>query len=292
MKKIAYVALIATVLGSCQKASVEDVAEPEEWGVINLNESKKFTFTIKGDFGAAAFTRAYMQADGQDMTDLWVFDFMNGDCVQSLHQIKMDEGWGKPQMSLPYGKHHVYFVASRGDEPTVSEDAHTITWTTPRDAFWKDYEVEVVNTSNGNRAVTLDRIATRLRLFINDEVPIGCSAINVTPDRWYYGLDYVTGEAVTAKKQTRTVSVPDSYIGTSGQMTVSIFGVSGADEWVTNVAVTATDADGNVLGSANISGAPFKANRITEYFGNLFGSAGGLDVNVNGTWETSHTGTW
>lgn len=152
--------------------------------------------------------------------------------------------------------------------------------------------MEVVNTSNGNRAVTLDRVATKLRLTIQDEVPTGCSAVNVTPDRWYYGLDYVTGEAVTAKKQTRTVSVPDSYIGTIGQMAVSIFGVSGADEWVTNVAVTATDADGSVIGSASIKGAPFKANRSTEYSGNLFGSAGGLDVNVDGAWEVSHTGTW
>ena len=285
MKRVCFVALMSIVcISSCQRYQSEEELE--------LGESKKFTFTVKGDFGAAMFTRGYLQADGQSMTELWVYDYVDGKCVQSVHQTAEDADWGKPSMALAYGSHHVYFVASRGDEPTVDDDAHTITWGTPRDAFWKDYEVDVVNTSNGNRAVTLDRVATKLRLTIQDEVPTGCSAVNVTPDRWYYGLDYVTGEAVTAKKQTRTVSVPTSYIGTSGQMAVSIFGVSGADEWVTNVAVTATDADGKVLGSANIAGAPFKRNRSTEYSGNLFGSAGGLDVSVSETWENPRTGTW
>ena len=285
--------LTGLLVAACEKpilGEVEDESEPLE--MVGKNDVKKFTFTVKGDFGAATFTRGYLQADGQSMTDLWVYDYMDGKCMQSVHQTAEDADWGKPSMSLAYGSHHVYFVASRGDEPTVDEEAHTITWGTPRDAFWKDYDVEVVNTSNGNRAVTLDRVATKLRLTIQDEVPTGCSAVNVTPDRWYYGLDYVTGEAVTAKKQTRTVSVPASYIGTTGQMVVSIFGLSGADEWVTNVAVTATDADGKVLGSANIAGAPFKRNRATEYSGNLFGSAGGLDVSVSDTWENPRTGTW
>ena len=293
MKKILLMLTCLSMLSACEKANIEEEQpEPEEWVTIDHRYAKKFTFTVKGDFGAATFTRGYLQADDQSMTNLWVYDYMDGKLVQSLHQSPTDANWGTPQMSLPYGSHHVYFVASRGDEPAVDMEAHTITWGTPRDAFWKDYEVEVVNTSNGNRAVTLDRVATKLRLAINDEVPTGCAAVNVTPDRWYYGLDYVTGEAVTAKKQTRTVSVPASYIGTTGQMVVSIFGLSGADEWVTNVAITATDADGGVLGSATIAGAPFKRNRATEYSGNLFGSAGGLDVGVNVQWESPKTGTW
>jgi hypothetical protein len=247
---------------------------------------------VKGDFGAATFTRGYMSADGKDMTDLWVFDYVNGVCVQSLHQTAGDEAWGKPTLTLGYGSHHVYFVASRGDGATLDVDGHTITWTGPRDTFWKDYEVEVVSTSNGNRAVTLDRVATKLRLTIADKVPEGCAAVVVTPARWYYGWDYVGGVAVVQQQTERRVAVPDSYIGTEGQMSVSIFGLSGADEWVTNVSIQAQDANGGVLGSATITGAPFKSNRSTEYSGNLFGSAGGLDVSVNAAWENPKTGTW
>ena len=68
--------------------------------------------------------------------------------------------------------------------------------------------------------------------------------------------------------------------------------ISAVDEWTTNISVKAKDADGGVLGSVNISGAPFKANRATEYSGNLFGSGGTLDVSVNEAWETALERTW
>lgn len=289
--------LLAMVsLAACEKVEVVDGSTPEEWDEVEYKYTKKFTFTVKGDFGSATFnaprTRGYLQADGQSMTDLWVFDYMDGKLSQSVHQTADDDTWGKPTMALAYGSHHVYFVASRGEDATLDADGHTITWTGPRDTFWKDYEVEVVSTSNGNRAVTLDRVATKLRVVVADEVPTGCAAVAITPARWYYGWDYVNGVAVAAQQTERRVTVPESYVGTMGQLAVSIFGLSGADEWVTNVAIQAQDAEGGVLGSASIVGAPFKANRSTEYSGNLFGSAGGLDVSVNGDWETPKTGTW
>lgn len=292
MKKIVLFALCAMVLASCQKANIEPQAdEPEEWGVINL-KGKKFTFTVKGDLGAAAFTRAYLQADGKEMTDLWVYDYMDGNLVQKLHQTPEDAAWGKPEMTLAYGLHHVYFVASRGVEPSLNETDHIISWNSVRDTFWKDYEVSVVSTSNGNRAVTLDRVVTKLRLTVNDEVPATCAQLSVTPSVWYYGLDYVTGSAVSAQNQEITVDIPSSYVGTSGQLMASFFSVSAPDEWTTNISVKAKDSDGGVLGSVNISGAPFKANRATEYSGNLFGSGGTLDVSVNEAWESPLERTW
>jgi hypothetical protein len=292
MKKTLVLLLAVVSLAACEKVEVVDGPTPEEWEEVEYKYAKKFTFTVKGDFGAATFTRGYLQADGQSMTDLWVFDYMDGKLVQSVHQSTDDEAWGKPTMALAYGSHHVYFVASRGEGATLDSEGHTITWTGPRDTFWKDYEVEVVSTSNGNRAVTLDRVATKLRVLVADEVPTGCATVVVTPARWYYGWDYVNGAAVAAQQTERKVDVPESYVGTTGQLAVSIFGLSGADEWVTNVGIQAQDADGGVLGSASIAGAPFKANRSTEYSGNLFGSAGGLDVSVNGEWENPKIGTW
>ena len=293
MKKMLLIMLTGLLAAACEKpvlGLVEDESEISEKG--GTKSSKNFTFTVKGDFNTATFTRGYLTSDGKDMTDLWVFDYMDGVCVQSVHQTADDADWGTPKMSLSYGSHHVYFVASRGEGATLDADGHTITWTGPRDTFWKDYEVSVTNTSNGNRAVTLDRVATKLKMTVNDEVPDGCAAVVVTPARWYYGWDYVNGVAVAAQQTERRVAVPESYIGTAGQMSVSIFGLSGADEWVTNVSIQAQDADNNVLGSATITGAPFKANRGTEYSGNLFGSAGGLDVSVNAVWENPKTGTW
>lgn len=291
MKRILLMALAAAFMCGCEKPVLDDASEVSVEDIGKL-PTKKFTFTVKGDFGAATFTRGYLQADGQSMTDLWVFDYVEGVCVQSVHQTSADAEWGTPKMSLAYGSHHVYFVASRGEGATLDADGHTITWTGPRDTFWKDYVVEVASTSNGNRAVTLDRVATKVKIVVSDEVPATCKAVTVTPERWYYGWDYVNGAAVAEQQTERRVAVPESYVGTTGNLSVSIFGMSGTDEWVTNVAVKALGDGDAVIGSATITGAPFKANRATEYSGNLFGSAGGLDVSVNATWENPKTGTW
>lgn len=284
--------IAACIMCGCERTVLdnEELSETQ-----TENKVKKFTFTVKGDFSAATFTRAaadYLQADGSNMTDLWVFDYMDGKCVQSVHQTAESEDWGQPSMSLAYGNHHVYFVASRGEGPTVDNEGHAITWAGPRDTFWKDYEVSVVSTSNGNRAVTLERVATKLRLTVVDKVPEGCQAVKVTPDRWYYGWDYVNGTAIASQKIERIVNVPASYIGTTGQLSVNIFGLSGADEWVTNVAIMATDSNDDVIGSVNIVGAPFKSNRSTDYSGSLFGSSGSMDVSLNGNWENPKTGNW
>lgn len=289
MKKILILGMLAAIVAACEKPVFGEFGDEVE---VSDLPTKKFTFTVKGDFGAATFTRGYLQADGKDMTDLWVFDYLDGECVQSVHQTGDDANWGKPQMALAYGSHHVYFVASRGAEPLLNADNHILTWDIVRDTFWKDYEVEVVSTSNGNRAVTLDRVVTKLRTAITDEVPSGCAKISVTPDKWYYGLDYHSGQAVSNQKKAISVTVPANIIGTTGELAVNIFGVSGSDEWTTNVGIVAEDADGNIIGQATIPGVPFKRNRSTEYSGSLFGSSGWLDVSINSEWDSPKTGTW
>ena len=297
MKKVLLIFAVG-LLTACESGYYggEAVSEEQPTEV----KTKKFTFNVKGDFTSPVFSggeiasgmkkAAALSADGQDMTDLWVYDYMDGALVQSLHQTNDDADFGKPVMQLAYGQHHVYFVASRGVGASVS--GSIITWTSVRDTFWKNYEVDVVSTSNGNRAVTLDRVVTRLRITAIDEVPSGCASVAVTPDKWYYGLDYTTGEPTNEQKKDVTINVPSSYIGTSGSLVLSIFSFSSSTEWTTNVMLTAKNSGGDVIGQASIVNAPFKANRCTEYSGPLFGSGGEMTVGLNSEWETSFTGTW
>jgi hypothetical protein len=95
----------------------------------------------------------------------------------------MTDDFGKPVLNLAYGSHHVYFIASRGTGAVLNTNAHTITFTKTYDTFYKDYEVTVVNTSNGNRAVTLDRIITKLRLKFTDDISADAATFNITPSQ-------------------------------------------------------------------------------------------------------------
>ena len=285
--------LAAMVLTACEKEIVSNengVTTPEDAFV-----GKKFTFTIKGDFTSEwkAVTRGYLAADGKDMTDLWVLDYKDGVLVQQLHQSdNTSEDFGKPVMTLAYGSHHVYFISSRGTSPVLNTEEGTITWSSVRDTFWKDYEVSVVSSSNGNRAVTLDRVVTKLNLAFTDAISADAATINFTPETWYYGLNYKTGEPTAATtSQTNTMQVPEGYSGRT-DVSVSYFSISPSTEWATDVTVNSKDADGNIIGQGIMTAVPMKRNRVTEYSGPLFTAGGEVTLTLNGTWETSETGTW
>lgn len=294
MKKCLFCLLAAMVLTGCEKeiTSSDNVETSVSEGSI---VGKKFTFTVKGDFADdwKPVTRGYLAADGKDMTDLWVLDYVDGALVQQLHQSdNTAEDFGKPSMTLAYGSHHVYFVASRGTDPTLNTTNGTITWSSVRDTFWQDYEVSVVSTSNGNRAVTLDRVVTKLSLAFTDAISASAATINFTPATWYYGLNYKAGEPTAAiTSQTNTMTLPDGYSGRT-DVSVSYFSISPSTEWTTDVTVNSKDADGNIIGQGIMTAVPLKRNRVTEYSGPLFTAGGEIALTLNGTWETSETGTW
>ena len=282
------------VLTACEK----EIVSNDQNGVTTSDESsvgKKFTFTLKGDFTSEwkAVTRGYLAADGKDMTDVWVLDYMGDELVQQIHQSdNTAEDFGRPSMTLAYGSHHVYFIASRGALPVLNTEDGTITWSSVRDTFWKDYEVSVVSSSNGNRAVTLDRVVTKLNLAFTDAISADAATINFTPETWYYGLNYKTGEPTAAIiSQTNIMNVPSGYAGRT-DVSVSYFSISPSAEWTTDVTVNSKDADGNIIGQGVMTSVPLKRNRATEYSGPLFTAGGEMALTLNGTWETSETGTW
>ena len=294
MKKLFVCIAACMALSSCEAPFIEDVTETTPVSSAD-GETKKFTFTLKGDFSEEwkPVTRGYLAADGKDMTDVWVMDYMDGALVQQVHQSdNTAEDFGKPVMNLAYGAHQVYFIASRGVNPVLDTDAHTITFGSVRDTFWKRYDVSVVATSNGNRAVTLDRVVTKLRLTFTDEVHAAANSISIIPHTWYYGLDYTTGQPASAQTDDATViTIPDASKGQTG-IQASLFGFSTAEEWNTDVVISSRTATDVVLGSATIAAAPFKANRVSDYSGPLFSAGGSLSLSLNGEWGDSYAGSW
>ena len=279
---------IAVMLAACENQMDEQSA------VLNQEQGKKtITFACEGDFGNATFTRAALTADDKQMTDLWVLDYVGGTLVQQVHQASTDEDFGTPTLNLDYGSHHVYFVASRGEGATLSTAGHNIAWTKPLDTFYKDFQITVSAGTSSAHNVTLERVVTRLRVTVADEIPAGIASITVTPTTWYYGIDYLTGGPAAAQASApRTIAIPESKVGTTGQTNVSIYGFSSATEWTTDVSVVARNQTDAVIGTANIEDAPFKANRSTNYTGNLFVNAGGFALALSGEWDTEFAGNW
>lgn len=259
---------------------------------INENERKQVTFMLEGDWQSEnePFTRSAVSESS--MTDVWVLDYIGAELQQTVHQSSDDDGFGAPTISLSYGSHTLYFVTSAGESPTLNTNAHTLSFGSVRDTFWKSVAVNVTSGTAANQAVTMDRIVTKVAIQPTDEVPASINSITIAPATWYLTLDYLTGNPTTAVNNfSRTLTIPDSYKGTTGTLKVNLLGLCGAD-YTTDVAVTAKDADNNTIGYAAISNAPMKRNRASRFSGTLFGNSNGLTMNIDDTWLTDYEGNW
>ena len=279
MKKVFVIAALAMVFASCgNDVTIEEAG------------AKKVTFELEGNWNSPVFTRGSLSADGKEMTDLWLFDYVDGVLVQTLHQVSTDADFGTPAPTLSYGEHRIYFVVSRGASPVIN--GTVISWGSIRDTFWKAMSVTVVGASASAYSVALDRVVTKLKITANDAVPDGTATVVVLPGKWYAGLDYLTGQPADMRdSEEMSVAVPDSYVGTTG-MAVSFFGFSSATEWTTPLTVSARDADNDIIGLVNVMAAPFMANRATEFSGALFSTSGTFTITLNDEWDAPWTGTW
>ena len=279
MKKVFVIAALAMVFASCSK-EVDEI----EAG------AKKVSFDVQGNWNSPVFTRGSLSADGKEMTDLWLFDYVDGTLVQTLHQVSTDADFGTPAPTLSYGEHRIYFVVSRGGSPVIN--GTVISWGSIRDTFWKSMAVTVGGASASSYSVALDRVVTKLKITATDAVPDGTATVVVLPGTWYAGIDYLTGEPADMRdNEEMSVAVPDSYVGTTG-LAVSFFGFSSAAEWTTPLTVSARDADNDIIGMVNVAAAPFMANRATEFSGSLFSTSGAFTITLNDEWDTPWTGTW
>jgi hypothetical protein len=285
MKKMIVMAMAAAMMCGCSSSANDESDEEIEWGGAVAYQS--VTFDVS-NAGWETSTRGLV-ADGSSMTDLWLFDYVGDQLVKTVHKTQDDTDFDAPTLSMKHGEHTVYFVASRGKTPTV--DGTEITWAQPSDTFWKSLQL-TVSSNTSNVAVTLDRVVTKFKATINDEVPDGVEKLCITPSVWYYGLNYQTGSAVGQQSTERVITVPASYIGTQGQLVASIYGLSNTAEWTTDVTITAKDADGNSLGSAELQDAPFRRNMTTSASGNLFAGVRVFGLTLNDEWLDSQVIEW
>lgn len=301
------VAVVLGALTACEKVNLDEIINQGGSDDVQTEQSeyvKRFTFTVKGDFTNPEFAggedegsapangpkraNSYMTADGSEMTDLWVIDYKDGEIKQQLHQSASDEDWGKPQMSLTLGEHHVLFLASRGTEPQYQNGV--VSWTKPLDTFYTDYEVTVVKTSNGNRAVTLDRVATKVMLVVEDMIPQGTTAMVMNPSLWFTGYDMLNGQPVATTEYELSLTLPSTWQGTSGK-SFTAWSLSSKEEWTTTLHYTSM-AGSTKNGEITIPNAPFKANRTTTYRGKFYSDITESSVTLNSEWEPEYEGVY
>ena len=286
MKKF-QMGLAAALMLSMSACTSEEQQNEKPTGM----EAKTITFTFGDTFQQHTMTRADITS--LDLTDLWMFDYVGDELHQTVHQSSTDDGFGSISASMGYGDHTLYFVASRGTTPTSDTDAQTIIWVKPSDTFWATATVTVSPSSESSQAVSLSRVATRLRITVNDEVPTGAAKFVITPSQWYYGIDYTTGSGIApSSNQPREVNIPSSYIGTSGQLAISIFGFVPSSDWQTDITAALKASDESTLGQVTLEDVALSKNITTAYSGGILGTSKTFTLTADDTWGEDDVHTW
>ena len=282
---------VATILPSCTKNDEPEVVAPTleiSLPSDSIATHATVTFAFGGDVEIRPMTRASLTE--LSLTDVWVFDYVGGQLQATTHQTASDASFGSPSLTVDYGDHTFYFVASRGDTPTI--DGTTISWAKPSDTFWSSLTMTVAPSTSASQSVTLHRVAARLRVTITDEIPTGLAVLSVTPSHWYYGLYITTGEATDDRQTARTVNVPASYIGTTGQLIASFFTISPSAAWSTDVSLQALKSDNTPMASISVTDVPMQRNHITDYSGTLFGAGRAITIDADDSWGEDIQGSW
>ena len=277
----------ASMLLACDRTDCEEPATAKvnvSWADSLDKKTVTFDFT-----GLRASTRATLAE--LTMTDLWIFDYMGDALQQSVHQSSTDATFGTPSLSLDYGDHTFYFVASRGSDPVVDTDAKTITWGSVRDTFHGSLSLDVQPNSGSSQSVSLSRCVGRLRVSATDVIPDGAAKLVVSPSSWYYGLNYQSGEALASSATPLSVKIPASYVGTTN-LVASFYTISSASPWQTDMTVALVASDESTIGSVTISGVTLQRNHVTSYAGGIVGAGRTLNLGSNDEWVEDETVGW
>ena len=240
-----------------------------------------------------AATRA-LEANGEAMKELWVFDVIGDSCALVCRQTDVDDNFGSVSMKLSYGNHRLAVVCSRGEGSDVDVSNGLIAWEKVRDTFWNVVDCDVAKTGSTDISVTLKRVAARMRVTINDIIPSDLKTISITGEPWYKGIDVKTGEAIGGLSSIEgvtdvsTLAVPSAYVGTEKKLAVSLWIMSKGNEWTEDVAVKMLGENGDVLSEVVCPGVPMQRNRVTNVTGYFLSGGASGNILIDDSWSDTY----
>lgn len=250
---------------------------------VYLTGQKTITIDLSGDFEVS--TRS---SDFSEIKDILVFDYMDGQCVQFIHQQKGDTNFGKLDIILNYGKHTLYFVASSGDG--LKTTTTTVTWDKVADTFWGYKNIEVNANTTSSISVILDRVTTVLEVISTDVMPDDKKYVAVTFGKWSNSIVLTTGKpnkfgTYTIRCQLHNTSYAD----------FTVYGIASNEEYSTDVKLDCYSNSG-LIKSHIVQNVPFLVSRVTTIKGAMFGNVESNSYNcnlqLNDEWNFGHCIQW
>lgn len=245
------------------------------------------------------FTRA---AGTNDITrlDLAVFD-VNNKKVVKIDQIRTDEDFLRPSISLPDGNYKLVLIAHSGKGIATITSPTEVSFSNNKEGYkltdtflaYKTFSISDDTPMESEMNLDVQRVVAMLRLIMTDtDLPE-----NLSQFEFYYKggsstLNPQTGFGSKNSQQREVRSLAEAKTDAAGNRIFEMFTFPHNVDDELLLTITPMDASGNTVGVEHvIEGIPVHPNWITECQGPVFISASGstLHITINDEWdETIH----
>ena len=217
-----------------------------------------------------------------------------------------DSGEGSRRNIRVKAQSHTVTIASDIQGNVTADTEYALTGETITLTLGTTVDASTLKVNDGTSDLTLTDIGNRKYTFVMPDanvtvtatvvetysvtLPTGMEIVSATNAADGNGK-YISGTTVTFKVSFLYTLTSDVSDGTN-TLTADDSGNYNVTVGTADITVTATDSDDNILGQTVIRNAPFKANRVTAYKGNLFNIDSGFTLALDGAWDEEYSGEW
>ena len=279
MKKLIPLLIFALLFAACHKdngtakvhvrvndftISQEDMSKSSE-NVADYEGVKAITLTFYTSTGDEHYKVTQMRADATTYTTFGEFDLSlpMGSYTMVVLGYGLNEGEPAITLTSPTS-------ATFGDNPA-------------RETFVAIQAVNITSTDAVTLSATLSRIVSKLKIHSTD----GCTenAVNVRTTLSAGGKAFSPSTGLATSNTGFINVLPiQSTVGNPTNSITYLF--LATDEQTVNVTIDVLDAGGNTISHKEVSGVPFKRNRMTVLTGSLYSSGGNGSFQVETEWLT------
>lgn len=278
--KFAWLPLVAVVIAGCQNELLS------ESGDNDMSEEAEITFDLRTDDKANTRTIGIADVEGLSIVMVRAKNESYDDRITCT-----DGSYGTMMMRVPLGVYDVHAVASDAPDYVLEDDFIAL----PNGGnLW--YAKSTLNVKDTGKEMIvpmeLKRMNSKVVVTPLDEIPENCKNITIT---MRYGDDAMNtvGGAISQKKTlVKTVEIPESYKGTVGKLSISMYTILASVVGSVTLDVQAEDMEGNVVGRITGYTVTLKRNQQAYIKGYLFSSKANTGITIEYDWDDSIEYQW
>ena len=280
VKHVAVVIIANYILGACQ-SELED-----KDGIDAESEMVEVVFDLKTDDNANTRTIDLADVDGLSLVMMRVMNERYDDRITYT-----DGNYGNMTFRVPLGLYNVHAVAT--DAPDYEFDEDFIILPNGGNIWYAKTELNVRDTGKEMIVpVELKRMNSKIVVTPLDEIPENCKSITMTIKYGDDAMGTVGGGIFQDKILSKTVDIPESYKGTIGKLSISMYTLLRSSIGSVTLGIQATDEGGAVIGQVKGYTVTIKRNQQAYIKGYLFSSKvdGGMTIEYD--WDDNIIYQW